>query len=70
VTEIAIIGGLFVFCGLVVWGLVKVSGGKAVATERAEQARRDADATRKAGAVIAEHRSDDDTVDRLQSGKF
>jgi hypothetical protein len=70
VIEIYIIGGLLLFCGGVVWMLVKVSGERAVARERAKNAVEDANAAKKAGAIVAENRSDDDTAGRLQSGKF
>jgi hypothetical protein len=70
VTELYLIGGLLLFCMGIVWALVKVSEGKAVAREKANKAVEDANAANKAGAIIAEHRSDDDTAGRLQSGKF
>jgi hypothetical protein len=70
VIELYFIGGLLLFCIGVVWVLVKVSEGRAVAQERASKAVEEANAAKKAGAIIAEHRSDDDTASRLQSGKF
>jgi hypothetical protein len=65
-----LIGGLLLFCMGIVWALVKVSEDRAVAREKANKAVEDANAAKKAGAIIAENRSDDDTAGRLQSGKF
>jgi cbb3-type cytochrome oxidase subunit 3 len=68
--EVVFIGALVLFALGVVWLAMKTSEKKGAAQERAARAKEDADATRKAGAIIAEHRSDDDTVDRLRSNKF
>lgn len=68
--ELYLIGGLLLFCMGIVWALVKVSEDRAVAREKASKAVEDANAANKAGAIIAENRSDDDTAGRLQSGKF
>ena len=69
-TEALVVGGTLAFGGLIIWLVMKAAEAKGAAKEQAAEARRDADATRKAGAVIAEHRSPDDAVGRLQRGDF
>ena len=57
-TELAIIGGALAFSGFLLWALIKASEGKAIAQERAEQAKDALDA-------VAAKTKADAVVDRL-----
>jgi hypothetical protein len=70
VTEILLIGAGLLIISLGLWATVKMAKAVGAANERADQAQRDLEMQKKAGEVLVEHRTADDTVGRLQSGKF
>lgn len=64
------IGGTLALCGFLLWALIRASEAKGVMQEQARRASEDTSNAKKAGEVVAEHRSDNDTIDRLHNGKF
>ena len=63
-------GFVLVLCCLVLWGIAKIAEATGEARAMREKAEKDAEDARKAGAVIAENRSPDDTAGRLRRGDF
>lgn len=53
-----------------IWAIAKIAEVAGEARALREQAQKDAEDAKKAGAVIAQNRSPDDTAGRLQQGKF
>lgn len=68
--ELLFWGFLLIICGGVIWGIAKIAEATGEARAMREKAQKDAEDAKKAGAVIAQNRSPDDTAGRLQQGKF
>ena len=66
---LVLVGGVAAIFFLV-WMLAKASRNEGLADARRREAKKDAEATRKAAEIVAEHRTDDATADRLSNGKF
>ena len=66
---LVLVGGVAAICFLV-WMLAKASRNEGLAEARRREAKKDAEATRKAAEIVVEHRTDDATADRLSNGKF
>ena len=62
------LGTAFVFA--VLWAALSAKKEQGKAEAIADQSRKEADNVAKAGKIIAENRSDDDTAGRLSDGKF
>lgn len=52
------------------WALVVMAKATGEAREARRQAEEKLKHERKAAEIVAEHRTDDDTIDRLSNGKF
>lgn len=63
-------GFMLILCGGMIWAIAKIAEVAGEARALREQAQKDAEDAKKAGAVIAQNRSPDDTAGRLQQGKF
>ena len=63
-------GFLTILCGGVIWTIAKIAEATGEARAMRDKAQKDAEDAKKAGAVIAQNRSPDDTAGRLQQGKF
>lgn len=63
-------GFLLILCGLMIWAIAKIAEATGEARAMREKAEKDAEDARKAGTVIAENRSPNDTAGRLQRGDF
>lgn len=61
---------LLILCGGMIWAIAKIAEVTGEARALREQAAKDAKDAQKAGTVIAQNRSPDDTAGRLQQGKF
>lgn len=69
-TELLLIGAGLLIVVIGLWATIKMAKAVGEANALRDQARADADAQRKAGSVLVEHRTTGDTVGKLQSGGF
>lgn len=68
-TALVVFGSVIVALAFI-WGFAKMAEATGEAKAIREQAERDRAKQDKAGAVIAEHRTTRDAIDRLQRGDF
>ena len=69
-TEILLIGAGLLIVAMGLLATIKMAKAVGEANALRDQARADAEAQRKAGSVLVEHRTVDDTTRKLQSGGF
>jgi hypothetical protein len=69
-TELLLIGAGLLIVALGLWATIKMAKAVGEANALRDQARADAEAQRKAGKVLVEHRTADDAAGRLRDGTF
>ncbi len=69
-TTLYAFGAVSIIAALAIWFAIRSSKAEGRAEVVAEVAKKGAEDVAKADAIVAEHRTDADTVDRLQRGDF